>query len=325
MLHIAVIGGSGHFWAALSGIAGRADLELAAAAPGTVGEDMAGFYKAAEEHHLAPRRYGSAEALLDAEAVDVAVVNPWFCDTAKCSAMCLKRGIHVYSEKPLATELSDLSALQEVWRASNRALGAMFEIRYEPWFQAVKRSVEAGEIGEVRALHGRKSYRLGARGPLYRERALYGGTIPWVAIHAVDWVLSLGGRCLSVSALHSSRCNRDHGDLEMTAALLMQLTNGVIATVTADYLRPEGAASHGDDRLLITGTRGMVEAVGGRVYLENELPRRELPLPPAENPFLRFLGLIGAPEAEGEAQAAFEATRVCLLARVDADQKRREG
>ena len=52
---------------------------------------------------------------------------------------------------------------------------------------------------------------------------------------------------------------RDIGDLEVTAQLMMTLENGVSAQVSADYLRPANAATHGDDRVRAAGTHGVIE------------------------------------------------------------------
>lgn len=105
----------------------------------------------------------------------------------------------------------------------------------------------------------------------------------------MDWVLRLGGKCEWVAATHTTAANRGNGDMETACAVLLQMENGVIGTVECDFLRPTGSARHDDDRLRVTGTRGMLEAIDGRVYLENENPRRELALPAGENPFTRFV------------------------------------
>ncbi|MBR3503878.1 MAG: hypothetical protein IKO07_06490 [Clostridia bacterium] len=96
----------------------------------------------------------------------------------------------------------------------------------------------------------------------------------------------------------------------------------MIATVTADFLRPDGAPRHDDDRLRVTGTRGMLEALNGRVFLENEAPRRELPLLEEKNCFLEMLDAIGTPAVEKLALDAMEVSRVALLARQAGDEHR---
>lgn len=321
MLKMAIIGQEGHYNYALEGLAERNDIKLCAIAPGQPGGDITALKQRTAP--FSPRIYANHGELLAAERPDIAVINPVFCYTAGITMACLRAGAHCFSEKPVATELHDLDALRECYAHSGRALCGMFGIKGEPWFQALKAAVNAGEIGEVRQIHGQKSYRMGTRPEFYSKRALFGGLIPWVAIHAVDWAMEIGGHCQSVAASHSTRANRGNGEMEATSALLMELDNGVIATATADFLRPTASARHDDDRLRVTGTQGMIEAIDGKVYLENDKPRRELELPARESYFSRFVDAILDGSAEPLAQEAFEVTRVCLLARQSADESTR--
>ncbi|MDD6883848.1 MAG: hypothetical protein PUD50_09090, partial [Eubacteriales bacterium] len=74
-----------------------------------------------------------------------------------------------------------------------------------------------------------------------------------------------------------------------------------------------------DDRLRVTGSRGVLEARDGRVYLENDLPKRELPLPEAEDSFCEFLAAIANGTHFAWGRDALESTYVSLLARQAAD------
>ena len=318
MLRVAIIGQEGHMFYALEALRARGDISLCAIAPGEPGGDMAALRE--QSAALAPREYDDYRQLLARERPDIAVVNPVFGSIARITMDCLNAGAHCFSEKPLATTLDDLDALTECHARSGRALCGMFGIKGEPWFQALSAAVAAGEVGQVRLIHGQKSYRMGVRPAFYSRRELFGGLIPWVAIHAVDWAMSIGGRCVSVAASHSTLANRGNGDMEASSALLMELESEVIATVTADFLRPSASARHDDDRLRVTGTRGMIEAIDGRVYLENEEPRRELELPPRKLYFGMFVDAILAGSAAPLAQESLAATRVCLLARQSADE-----
>ncbi|NLG25186.1 MAG: Gfo/Idh/MocA family oxidoreductase [Clostridiales bacterium] len=321
-MELLMIGGSGHFGYALEGAQARGDVRIAAMAPGTDGEDLSALEDALAACGMAPRVYQSAQAMLSAERADVAVINPWYCDNARWAIECLRRGLHVYSEKPLATEVRQLNALDAAWRASGRALGGMFDLRCAPWFRAIESAVAAGAIGAVRMIHGRKSYKLGERGPLYRRRDRYGGMLPWVGVHAIDLILALGGPCDGVMAAQSDRGNRGHGELEMSAATILRLSGGAIGTVTADYLRPGGAPRHDDDRLMVTGDLGFLEAADGVAYIEDAGPRRPLPLPDRQPPLLRFLNAIGTPDAADQAEQALAASRAALAARRAGDEKR---
>ena len=47
--------------------------------------------------------------------------------------------------------------------------------------------------------------------------------------------------------------------METATASVLQLDNGGLATLRVDYFRPETAPTHGDDRLRLAGTKGIVE------------------------------------------------------------------
>lgn len=314
-MNVAVIGCSGHYSFALDAIALRNDLNLVSVAPGSEKEDIAPLVRAAEARGLSPRVYSDYKTMLDREKIDLAAVNPWFCDAAKVSMDCLNRSIHVFSEKPLALSLEELDKLTDVWQRSGCALDGMFNLRCCAWFNTVKKAVSNGLIGEVRQLQGRKSYKMGRRPEVYLHRETFGGIIPWVAIHALDWVLQLGGRCEWVIGTQDSHFNRDHGDMDVTSALMLKMENGVIGTVTADFFRPDGAPRHDDDRLRVTGTKGMIEALNGRVFIEDETDRHELPLEEEQNCLLVMLDALGTPESAKRTWDALEATRVALMAR----------
>ena len=263
--------------------------------------------------------YGDYKKMLDAEQPELVVVNSRFDLNSGITTECLKRGMHVYSEKPLALTLEELQRVVNAWKSGTADLGCMLNLSCCGWFRTIVSSIQAGDIGEIRLIHGQKSYKMGTRGPWYHDRSTYGGTIPWVAIHAIDWVLRLGGDVKSITAYHSSKLNGGNGTMESAAAIILLMQNGIIGSVDADFYRPTGVPKHGDDRLRVTGTKGMLEAIDDRVYLENDKPRRELELLKTENPFVRFLNSIGTEAARQEAELVIKDTKAVLDARNAAD------
>ena len=310
-MKIAIVGSSGHHHQLLEAMKERSDLDVVALAPGCPQEDMRGLCTRLPEAKF----FEDWRTMLDAVKPDCAVINPWYCYNPTVSEECLTRGIHAYSEKPLATEWDALLSLKRTWEQGKADLGAMFNLRYCAWFTTVRELVGAGEIGEVRMLHGQKSYKMGVRPSYYNDRKLYGGILPWVGIHAMDWVLQLGGKPVSVRAIQNMHCNNGQGELETAGFMLAELENGVIGTVSADYFRPDGSARHDDDRIRVTGTKGMIEAFDGRVFLENDKPKREIALLPGKNAFLAFADAIGTEEARRQAFDALAVTRLALAAR----------
>lgn len=314
-MNMAIIGGSGHFGFALEALGMRDDLRLCAVAPGVDGEDISALMSACRAQGLTPRVYISYKELLEREKeLELATVNPWFSSAAGVSIECLERGVHVFSEKPLATTLAGLDKLEEAWQRSGCALGGMFNLRYCGWFRTVQKAIAEGKIGVVRQIQARKSYKLGVRPEFYRHRETFGGIIAWVGIHAMDWALQTGGACRRAVSLYNNDYNAGHGDMDMTSAVLMELENGVIATVTADFLRPVGAPRHDDDRLRVTGTQGMLLARDGEVLLEDAAGQHMLPIESPKHCLLTLLEGIGTPQAEVRAREDMAVTRAALQA-----------
>ena len=318
-MNVGIIGCSGHYRFAVESTLLHKSFELRAVAGCADGTDHAPLRALAAEQGIP--FYEDWKDMLAAVPLDLVEVDCRYDLHASVAAACLREGLHVYCEKPLATNFSDLRMLEDAWKRSGRALGGMFNLRFSSWFLAARRAIDAGEIGDIRMIHGQKSYKLGVRPDFFRTRAQFGGLIPWVAIHALDWALALGGSCKRVSALHSARENRGLGDLEMTAVIQMELEDEILATASADYLRPLGAARHDDDRIRVTGTRGMIEVIDGCAFLENDLPRRALPLPAPGDPFGEFLRAIESGDDARWARQALDSTRVSLLARRAADER----
>jgi hypothetical protein len=76
----------------------------------------------------------------------------------------------------------------------------------------------------------------------------------------VDLMLWTSGRDFKEVASFQTRVGfPEIGDAENSAASLFRMDNGGAATLRMDYLRPETAPSHGDDRLRLAGTKGIAE------------------------------------------------------------------
>ena len=314
-MNVVIIGAAGHWHIVRSAAEQDPNIKVIAIAPGCKGEDITNLKNAFPDAEV----FEDLREAICMPGVEFAAVNPPFSHAADITVACLEKGLHVYSEKPLAITHEDLERIEKAQAESGKALGGMFNYRFFPWYLAMEQAVNNGEIGILRQIHAQKSYRMGIRPEFYKKRETFGGLIPWVAIHGIQWVTGFGGKCRWVSASHSMDENRGNGDMECTSAVLMGMENGVIATVTADFFRPTGSARHDDDRLRITGTRGMVEVIDGEVWLENESSKRKLPLPPMKNSFIEFANAIGTDLEKAFLREAIENTRIALCARDSAD------
>ena len=258
-IRLALAGFDGHPEEILRVLPQLPDVELVAVAaeesdPGA----QAGALK--DRYAAKARRYQTLAQLLAAEQLDVvAVCNHNGRRTAAILA-CAARQIDVIAEKPLALHRADLDAVYAAVRRSGIHLGMLLPMRFDPPYLAMRRIVESGAIGEVLQMDAQKSYQLGARPAWQKHAATYGSTILWIAIHSIDLMLWVGGRRFTEAASLQSHVGfPEAGDMQNVTASLFRLDNGGSATLHMDYLRPAAASGHGDDRLRVSGSRGIVE------------------------------------------------------------------
>ena len=320
---VALIGCRGHWGYALNGLKQLgSECEVVGISTGCEDDPQKMAEIAKEFLSGTPEIFKDYRKLLDS-GVDVAVIDGPFELHAEMCIEALKRKIHVFCEKPIALELNDLAEIEKYYAAvaGDVKLISMVGLRFEPAFATAHKAVAAGIVGKVKMVSARKSYKLGERPDFYRHRESFGGTMPWVGSHALDWIQWFGGAPFDkIFAVHNSDDNRGHGDLEMSAVCCFELANKVIGSATIDYLRPQSAPTHGDDRVRVAGTDGVIEVAGGEVKLINADGEKILPLEKAPGLFYNFIRSIRYGEAcWTNAAETFELTRACLAARNFAD------
>jgi len=318
-LRVGVIGTDGHTGVVLGSIPGLPGVELTAFAKSRPDDDVSGL-KRNKAFTEKTRIFDQFERMLEEVELDVVGVFLPYYRNAKASMAAAGKGIHVVSEKPVATTLADLAALKQAVSESKVRLTSLMNMRCFPPYRAARKAVSDGLIGEPILLTSQKSYRFGASRPwFYKDLETYGGTIPWAGIHAIDYMRWVSGReYVRVSAWHGNKDHPDYPGFQDHAGVLFKLDNGGTAMANLDYLRPATAPTHGDDRLRIAGSEGVLEVLGaeGRVHVITAAGGpRELELPEKVDFFPDFLAeLNGQGEHLISQEDAFRLTEVCLKA-----------
>lgn len=322
-IRLGVIGTWGHFAEVLRETENMPDVELVGLAPGTPGENtgaVAGKFPSA-------RTYPDHRQLLSASRPDVVTVSTRLDRIGGLAEEAAESGCHLICEKPLALDIPGLQRLWRIVRQNRVQCLVMLNNRVHPVLAAARQAVAAGTIGPVRLLNARKSYRFGVRPEWFGCRELYGGTIPWIGIHALDFINSVTeAPFISVAAAHANLAHPERPGCEDVCIINLRLADGALATVSLDYMRPSGASSHGDDWLRVVGDKGVIEAAMSRgrcaiVTLEN--PEQELePLAPTGYyaPWLRQLPPAGTAPPDEQTRRGFALTNAVLRAREAADR-----
>ena len=262
-MRLGLIGCSMHWRSYASALRVLPDLEVVAVATAAPDERLAQF-DGAPGVTEATRRFETPDALLAAGGIDVVQVSTRLDLIGRWARAAMERGVPVMAEKPLAASLEELDGLHEVAQRTGVPVCAMHGQRGTPLVAAVRQAVQRGAIGTPLVAHSQKSYRWGsARPEAFKDRRTFPGISPSIGIHVFDWLLwILGDRFEEVSGFESTAA-RPEWACASHAAYVLRLSDAGMATVTMDYLRPEAAPTHGDERIRIAGTAGVVEVSTG--------------------------------------------------------------
>jgi len=183
---------------------------------------------------------GEAEAFAaDADAVVICSPTSRHVDQALAA---LRRGWHVFVEKPLAPTLEGTAALVDEAARAGRAVLVGCNLRFLPSLQLVKRLVDEGRIGRPLAARAQCGYYLPFWRPDtdYREgygaKQATGGGIILDSIHEFDYLTWLLGLPREVFA-YAGKVSTLEIDTEDTADVLMRFDYGTVANVHLDYLQ----------------------------------------------------------------------------------------
>ncbi len=256
--------------------------------------DAAQLSGAKENRFLASARsFADYRRMLDNERFDVVAIGGDNASRAAIVRECAGRKIAIVAEKPLALDLDELKATRKAIEDARVPFSMLLSMRFEPPYRRMRAVVESGQIGEVVAMGAQKSYKMGDRPAWMKSRRTFGGSIPYIGIHMVDLMRWVGGMEFTAAAAFQSNVGAPQaGEMENNVAVSFKLSNHGTASLRMDYLRPAAAPTHGDDRLRIAGTKGVVEfqqSRGVTLITDSAAPIELTDLPPQQFLFLDFL------------------------------------
>ncbi len=320
MTNVVQIGLKGHQGACLEVVRERDDVRLAG-----VWDDDPAVLSAFAKNSLVDARTlvtGDLSELLALPDVQVAVLCEDNRSRPDNLIACAERGWQLMAEKPLAIDLDSLERVRAAVAAAGVRLSMLLTMRFESPYLAMKERIDAGAVGRPVLLSAQKSYRRGNRPAWQQNAATFGGTIPFIGIHAIDLIRWLTGvRFARVAARQHNQGLPGAGAIEETVVLLLESADGALADVRLDYLRPAKAPTHGDDRFRVAGSDGVIEAIGGQVtLLTAEAEPEVIAQPERASIFGSFLNeLAGGPPHPLSAEDCFRMTEICLKARQAAE------
>lgn len=239
---------------------------------GFADDDMArGKYFAAQfEAHLFP----SYESLL-AEKPDGVLVCSENVNHRSLVEMAAAAGVHVLSEKPLATSLADARAMVDVCHRAGVILMTAFPMRFSVPIVEVKSLLDGEKLGKVFGFNTTNQGQMPiAHRRWFVDKTLAGGgAIMDHTVHLADilrWYL--GSEVTEVYAQTNHILHAETVDVETGGLLMLTFADGTFASIDSSWSKPLNYPTWGGLTLEIISERGItaVDAFSQNLDIYNQ-------------------------------------------------------
>lgn len=234
------------------------------------GATLVGFFAAENDlsvefarRYPQAHRFDNAARILDDPTIALVASAGVNDERAPLGIEVMRAGKDFMSDKPGMTSLAQLAEVRRVQAETKR----IYSIYYSEHF-AVRCAVKAGElvqagaIGSVVNTVGLGPHRIDrpSRPGWFFERERYGGILTDIASHQTEQFLFFtGAEEAEVAAANvANRANPAHPELQDFGDMLLK-TPAATGYIRVDWFTPDGLPTWGDGRLVIVGTKGMIE------------------------------------------------------------------
>ncbi|HET7341966.1 MAG TPA: Gfo/Idh/MocA family oxidoreductase [Methylomirabilota bacterium] len=250
----------------------------------------------------------SFEAVLaDRDVEGVLIATPHTAHAEQVIAAA-RAGKHVFVDKPFTLTAADARRATEACRQAGVVLAVGQQRRRLAAYRALKRMIDAGELGKVVQIEGNFSADIGFTFTPAMWRGARaeapGGAMTNLGIHHVDTYQYLAGPIISVMAM-VKRVALTAVDIDDTSGILFEFASGALG-----YLGTAWVYANRTNTLTVHGTeaQGWAEADGARLHVarRGQAERAAVPLPPVDAvaeqlaEFARCVREGGRPEVGGE-------------------------
>ncbi len=177
----------------------------------------------------------------------------------RVASYAMERGLHVLLEKPIADSVTSAREIARLAQDQKRKLMVGHVERFNPAVTALKRRLDAGELGRIFQIHVRRL------GP-FPHRVRDVGVVIDLATHDLDVMCHLTDA--DAKRVYAETEQKIHTHHEDSLSGLLRFQNGVVGVLDVNWLTPTKVRE-----LSVTGERGMftVNYLTQDLYLyENE-------------------------------------------------------
>jgi predicted dehydrogenase len=265
-LRVGIVGmSSDHVWAMGDGLSAQPGVRIVAAA-----EAHRELRAQASSRWGVDGLYPDAASMLEKEKLDAILICGDNASKPEAVELAAARGVHVYSDKPMASTLAGAERIRAAVERSGITYMCAYHSAYNPVYDQVKGLLDAGAIGQVYLARGVT----GHAGPkefgcseyfcewLFDKGRNGGGTFIDEACYLLDAFVHYLGPVAEVSAFTSQIGHRDYlpADVEDNAVAILRFKNGALGVIDAKWGQvgpaPVRTSYHGTHGTISSGPHG---------------------------------------------------------------------
>jgi UDP-N-acetyl-2-amino-2-deoxyglucuronate dehydrogenase len=180
--------------------------------------------------------YTNIDDLLSSEkGLDVVSICTPNAFHAEQTIKCLRAGIHVLCEKPMAITTQDCRRMIEAAEQAGKQLFIVKQNRFNPPIQAMKEAIDKGKLGRILSVQlncfWNRDDRYYIESDWKGKKALDGGTLYTQFSHFIDLLYWMVGDVVRVHAITKNLNHPRTVEFEDTGVVLVEFKNGAIGTI----------------------------------------------------------------------------------------------
>lgn len=200
--------------------------------------------------HGAEKAYGSYEAMLEDEAIDLVYIATPHSLHYEHAMLSLKYNKPILVEKAFMVNAKQAKEVLEYGREKNLYVAEAIWTRYMPSRKMIDEVIASGQIGEVVKVSANLSYEMSQKGRII-DPNLAGGALLDVGVYAVNFACMVLGTDIVETC---STCVKSDTGVDVENAMIFKYANNTIATLHS------GAYSASEQYGIVLGTKGFLIA-----------------------------------------------------------------
>lgn len=204
-----------------------------------------------------PAYYTDYKEMVDKEQLDMAsIATPDFLHKEPV-CYCFEKGLHVFLEKPVATNMDDCNAIAEAAKKSGKKFMTDYFMRFIPQFRDAKEAMENGELGEIVQGYARIDDAISVPTKMLRWSK---GSSPifFIMIHNIDAVRWIVGK--EVVEVYAKQQNKALKAMDIdtpdSVQALVTFEGGATVMFDSNWILPRTFDGLNDQFVRLVGTKG---------------------------------------------------------------------